>query len=83
MGQDGVDDNSITSLFPGYLFACFDLQQRYFEVRYMPGVQGIVSAGNDPLTVPVAVIDEIRSRGTNGVVALARAKSLNSDILGS
>jgi hypothetical protein len=63
--------------------ACFDLQQRYFEVRYMPGVQGIVSAGNDPLTVPVAVIDEIRSRGTNGVVALARAKSLNSDILGS
>jgi transcription antitermination factor NusG len=55
---------TITSLFPGYLFACFDLQQRYFEVRYMPGVQG-VSAGNDPLAVPVAVIDEIRSRGNN------------------
>jgi hypothetical protein len=35
---------TITSLFPGYLFACFDLQQRYFKVRYMPGVQGIVSA---------------------------------------
>ena len=61
---------TITSLFPGYLFACFDLQQRYFEVRYMPGVQGIVSAGNDPLAVPVAVIDEIRSRGTNGVVRI-------------
>jgi transcriptional antiterminator RfaH len=61
---------TITSLFPGYLFACFDLRQRYFEVRYMPGVQGIVSAGNDPLAVPVAVIDEIRSRARDGVVRI-------------
>jgi transcriptional antiterminator RfaH len=61
---------SITPLFPGYLFARFDLQQRYFDVKYMPGVQGIVSAGNDPLAVPVVVIDEIRRRGTNGVVKL-------------
>ena len=36
----------------------------------MAGVQGIVSAGNDPLAVPVAVIEEIRSRGTNGVVRI-------------
>jgi len=55
---------TITSLFPGYLFACFDLQQHYFEVRYMPGVLGIVSAGSDPLAVPLA------SRGTNGVVRI-------------
>lgn len=61
---------SITPLFPGYLFARFDLQQRYFDVKYMPGVQGIVSAGNDPLAVPVVVIDEIRRRGTNGVVKI-------------
>jgi transcriptional antiterminator RfaH len=64
---------TITSLFPGYLFAHFDLQQRYFDVRYMPGVQGIVSAGNDPLTVPVAVVDEIRRRGSNGVVRIEEA----------
>jgi len=61
---------SITPLFPGYLFARFDLQQRYFDVKYMPGVQGIVSAGNDPLAVPLVVIDEIRRRGTNGVVKI-------------
>ena len=36
----------------------------------MPGVQGIVSAGNDPLAVPAGVIDEIRRRGPNGVVKI-------------
>lgn len=60
----------VTPLFPGYLFARFDLQQRYFDVKYMPGVQSIVSAGNDPLAVPVVVIEEIRRRGTNGVVKI-------------
>jgi transcriptional antiterminator RfaH len=64
---------TITPLFPGYLFARFDLQQRYFDVRYTPGGQGIVSAGNDPLAVPVEVIDEIRRRGTNGVVKIEEA----------
>lgn len=64
---------SITPLFPGYLFARFDLQQRYFDVKYMPGVQGIVSAGNDPLAVPAIVIEEIRRRGTNGIVRIEEA----------
>ena len=61
---------STTPLFPCYLFARFDLLQRYFDVRYMPGVRGIVSAGNDPLTVPVAVVHEIRRRGTNGTIKI-------------
>ncbi len=42
-------------LFPRYLFAKFDLGQRYFDVKYMPGVGGVVSAGAEPLTVPPLV----------------------------
>jgi transcriptional antiterminator RfaH len=64
---------TITPLFPGYLFARFDLEQRYFDVKYTPGGQGIVSAGHDPLAVPVEVIDQIRRRGMNGVVKLEEA----------
>jgi transcriptional antiterminator RfaH len=61
---------SIAPLFPCYIFARFDLQAHYFDVKYMAGVQGLVSAGNDPLSVQAFVIDEIRRRGVNGVVKI-------------
>ena len=59
---------SVMPLFPCYVFARFDLQARYFDVKYMLGVQGIVSAGSDPLTVPMLVVEEIKERGVNGIV---------------
>jgi transcriptional antiterminator RfaH len=46
------------------------LQTRYFDIRYLPGVSGFVSAGNDPLVVPVAVIEEIRCRAVEGVIKI-------------
>lgn len=61
---------SVTPLFPCYVFARFDLQTHYFDVKYMLGVQGIVSAGCDPLAVSVMVIEEIKRRGVNGVVRI-------------
>lgn len=62
---------SIGPLFPCYVFARFDLQQKYFDVKYMAGVRGIVSAGNDPIAVPSAIVNEIRRRGVNDVVEIA------------
>lgn len=61
---------TIGPLFPGYLFARFELHARYFDVKYLPGVHGFVSAGNDPLAVPEAVIEEIRRRAVDGVIKL-------------
>ena len=61
---------SIVPLFPCYLFARFDLRSRYFDVKYMAGVQGLVSAGTDPLTVPGEVVEEIQRRGVNGIVKI-------------
>ena len=61
---------TIAPLFPGYLFARLDPQQQYFNVRYLPGVQGLVSAGNEPLAVPHGVVEDIRRRGVNGVVKI-------------
>jgi transcriptional antiterminator RfaH len=59
---------SVMPLFPCYVFARFDLQAHYFDVKYMLGVQGIVSAGCDPLAVPMLVVEEIKQRGVNGIV---------------
>jgi transcriptional antiterminator RfaH len=61
---------SVMPLFPCYVFAQFDLQAHYFDVKYRIGVQGIVSAGCDPLTVPTTVVEEIKRRGANGVVKI-------------
>jgi len=61
---------TISPLFPCYLFARFELHARYFDIKYLPGVHGFVSAGNDPLAVPEAVIEEIRCRGVDGVIKI-------------
>jgi transcriptional antiterminator RfaH len=60
----------IVPLFPCYVFAQFEVHESYFDVKYMPGVQGIVSAGPDPIAVPTAVVDEIKHRGVDGVVKI-------------
>jgi transcriptional antiterminator RfaH len=61
---------SVGPLFPGYLFARMNLDSSYFKVRYLPGVQGLVAAGADPVAVPGGVVEEIRRRGVNGVVKI-------------
>ncbi len=62
---------SIAPLFPCYLFAKLDLSAHYFEVKYLPGVRGLVSAGNDPVAVPEEIISEIRRRGVDDIVEIA------------
>ena len=61
---------SVAPLFPCYLFARMDLQTKYFEVKYLAGVSGLVSAGSDPLVVPDLIVTEIRARGVDDVVEL-------------
>ncbi len=60
----------LAPLFPCYLFARFDLRNNYFSVKYTPGVQGLVSAGREPLAVPAAIVEELGRRGQDGVVEL-------------
>src|SRR5260370_41553099 len=42
---------TIAPLFPCYVFAKFDLQSQYFDVKYMAGVRAIVSAGEERIDV--------------------------------
>jgi transcriptional antiterminator RfaH len=67
-------------LFPQYLFARFDITVRYYAIRYMPGVVGFVSAGQEPLAVPQAIVDSIRSRCRDGVLELSSSSFRPGDI---
>src|ERR1700683_4231969 len=61
---------SIAPLFPCYVFARFDLERQYFDVKYMAGVRAIVSAGADPIAVRAAIVSEIRRRGVDDVIEI-------------
>ncbi len=65
-------------LFPSYLFAKFNLHERYFDVKYLPGVADVVSAGHEPIPVPPMVVDEIKRRGVEGMVE-AKEDALKKD----
>ena len=60
----------IGPLFPGYLFARFDLTEHYRAVSYARGVRKIVEFGSRPAEVDVALIDAIRVKLDHGYVEL-------------
>lgn len=78
VSRRGRTEWGASPLFPCYLFARFDLHERYFDVRYLPGVAGLVSAGADPIPVPPLVVDQIKRRGVDGIVE-AKESSLKKD----
>jgi hypothetical protein len=62
-------------LFPGYAFVAIVLQ--WYSAHYAPGVIGLLMDGERPARVPDAVIDELKSRGRNGIIALSKKPQLD------
>lgn len=60
----------ISPLFPGYLFARFDLAACYSQVRYTRGVKAILGSGDRVWTIADDKIAAIRARETDGLVQL-------------
>ena len=58
----------IEPLFPGYLFARFDLDKHYRAVSYATGVRKIVEFGSGPVELDATMIDAIKERLNNGYV---------------
>ena len=48
------------ALFPGYLFAQFELTRMHRVVRYTPGVRGIVRFANRYPTIEEVIVDQLR-----------------------
>ena len=60
-------------LFPGYLFARFDLQDTYRAVKFARGVSNIVEFGSRPAEVSESIIHAIRERLVEGLVTIQPA----------
>jgi transcriptional antiterminator RfaH len=58
----------IGPLFPGYLFARFDLDKHCRAVSYATGVRKIVEFGSGPVELDVTLIDAIKERLNDGYV---------------
>lgn len=59
--------NVLKSYFPRYVFAA--ISQDFYSASKLPGVSGIVSGLDGPLSIPSEVIHELRSRGDhNGLI---------------
>jgi len=55
-------------LFPGYLFARFDLDKHCRAVSYATGVRKIVEFGSGPVALDATMIDAIKERLHDGYV---------------
>ena len=58
----------IGPLFPGYLFARFELERHYRAVSYATGVRKIVEFGSGPVELDATMIDAIKERLSDGCV---------------
>ena len=59
-------------LFPGYVFARFNLDTHYRAVNYAQGVRKIVAFGQDPAAVNDDLIESIQSKLENGYVTVEK-----------
>jgi transcriptional antiterminator RfaH len=69
---NGTFTESVTPLFPCYLFALFELESTLYRVLHTVGVAGIVCAGSTPSEVDPAIIEEINRRGKDGIIEIPR-----------
>ena len=65
---------SVAALFPGYMFALFDVERDYSRLRYTRGVRQIVCFGDEAAVVPQWIIDELKHRCADGPVELPASR---------
>ncbi len=69
----------VESMFPGYLFARFNFEERYREVRSAMGVSMILQFGNQYATLSPSVIDSLRQRTNAEQVAVIESTIKEGD----
>ncbi len=71
----------IEPLFPGYLFARFDLHKHYRAVSYATGVRNIVEFGSGPVEVDETMIDAIKERLNDGYVTMMSEDPMRGQVV--
>jgi len=65
-----VKIGNIVPLFPGYIFARFDVEKFFHKVKYTRGVKKILCNKNSIFTISNEVIEQMKQREENGVIRL-------------
>ena len=60
--RNGRMSKDLKPLFPGYVFAKFDLEQNYPLVRWARGVKKILGFGETPASISEEVVEIIKAR---------------------
>jgi transcriptional antiterminator RfaH len=60
--RNGRMSKELKPLFPGYVFAKFDLEQNYPLVRWARGVKKILGFGETPASISEEVVETIKTR---------------------
>jgi transcriptional antiterminator RfaH len=69
------------AMFPGYLFAYFDLEEKHRQVRYAPSVVGIVQFGNRYPIIEEGVLAILRDQtGVAEVIELTYGLSQGDEV---
>src|SRR6185436_583772 len=71
----------IEPLFPGYLFAQFDLNKHYRAVSYATGVRRVVEFGSGPVELDATMIDAIKERLNDGYVMLMPVRPMHGQVV--
>ena len=71
----------IVPLFPGYLFARFDLDKHCRAVSYATGVRKIVEFGSGPVKLDATMIDAIKERLHDGCVMLMSVRPVHGQVV--
>ncbi len=74
-------ETRIGPLFPGYLFARFQLDTHYRAVTYARGVRNIVTFGTMPATVEDEIIEGIRARLHDGYLTVPAPSFMPGEII--
>ena len=74
-------ETRIGPLFPGYLFARFELGTHYRAVAYARGVRNIVTFGTLPATVEDEIIEGIRARLHDGYLTVPAPSLMPGEII--
>lgn len=73
---------TVRPLFPSYLFARFDAESMFHNIRYTRGIHSIVSISGQPASVDDTVISMIMSRQSeDGFVRLGAEISPGDDVI--
>lgn len=71
----------VSPMFPGYLFARFELETQYRAVIHARGVRKVVSFGESPAIVDDAMIDTIKGKLSKGCLVLPSSEFRSGQVV--